>query len=476
MQRTRVLLSILLTSCLMLAGCGDPKVDASTDEKMKDSIAKVKAALPEDKRSEFEEALKALAFADINDLGDLAAVGKTGALERGIKERVNGKTGPEIIADGQNVKADKEARRKACEAEQEAERKRFEEERKAREREQALKEIEELRIKMEGEGADLLSKFIVERATFGKSDAGFIRENAIELAVKNGTGKAVSRAWFRAILLTTGREIPWVDSEFNYQISGGIESGESATWNLRPNMFGEWSKAPTDRSDVLFIVRPVALEGADGKTFASSRFDADDEKRLRALLDSVQFDGAADLKAKLDGRARVFADWKGQASAATAKAERDGLTKRKADAEAARASLAKFVVVKSRFYFSKERFSSDPVIELTIRNDTGQTVSRFYARGVLSSPGRETPWVDDTFNYSIRGGMKSGESQELSLAPNMFGEWSKAPRDRSDMVLTASIERLDGADGKPLFKVEFSPEDEARLAALEKMIGENGWK
>jgi len=457
MQRTRFLLLVMLVSCLMLAGCGDPKVDAGTDEKMKDSIAKVKAALPEDNRSEFEEALKALAFADINNLGDLAAVGKTGALERGIKERVNGKTGPEIIADGQKVKADKEDRSKA------------------REREQALKEIDELRVKVEGEGADLLSKFTVERATFGKSDDGFISAPAIKLAVKNGTGKAVSRAYFRAILLTPGREIPWVDSELNYKISGGIESGESATWNLGPNMFGEWSAAPTGRFDVLFMVRPVALEGADGQTFASSRFDADDEKRLRALLESVQFDGAADLKVKLDWRAKAFADWKVQASAATAKAERDGLTKRKADVEVSRASLEKFIVVKSRFYFSKERLAH-PVMELTIRNGTGQTVSRFHARGILSSPGRETPWVDDTFNHTIRGGMESGESQELSLAPNMFGEWSKAPRDRSDMVLTASIERLDGADGKPLFKVGFSPEDEARLAALEKMIGENGWK
>lgn len=475
MRRTRILLPIVFTSCLILTGCGDPTVDASTDQKMKDSIAKVKAALPEEKRSEFEEALKALAFADINDLGDLAVVGQTGALERGIKERVNGKTGTEIIAEGERVKAEKEVRRKAREAEQEAERKRFEEERKAREREQALKEIEELRVKMEGEGADLLSRFVVESATFGKTDQGFIRENAIEMAVKNGTGKAVSRAHFRAILLTPGREIPWVDSEFSYQIAGGIEAGESAVWNLRPNMFGEWSNAPTDRSDLLFIVQPVALEGANGKTFASSRFDADDEKRMQALLEAVQFEGAASLKAKLDERTKALADWKEHASAATAKVERDRLTKRKADAEAARASLAKFVIVKSRFYFSKERFSSDPVMELTIRNDTGQTVSRFYARGVLASPGRETPWVDDTFNYSIRGGMKTGETQELSLAPNMFGEWSKAPRDRNDMVLTASIERLDGTDGKPLFKVEFSAEDEARLAALEKMIRDNGW-
>jgi hypothetical protein len=377
---------------------------------------------------------------------------------------VNGKTGLEIIAEGQRVKAEKEARRNAQE-----------DERKAREREQAIIEIDELRAKMEGEGADVLSKFVVERATFGKSDARFIRENVIELAVRNDTGRAVSRAYFRAILHTPGREIAWVDSEFNYQISGGIESGESAVWNLRPNMFGEWSKAPTDRPDVLFMVRPVALEGADGKVFASSRFDADDEKRLRALLDSIQYEKAAEVKSKLDARVAEFSQWRAQTSAASAKTQRDALAKRKVEADSARASLAKFVVEKSRFYWAEGALGEEPVIEVTLRNDTGQTVSKFYTKAVLASPGREAPWIDSGFNYEIPGGLKSGERQNLKLAPNRFGDWGNAPKDRNDMILTVAVERLDGAGGERLFDVKFSSEDAAQLTALEKLIEANIW-
>lgn len=454
MNRTRKpLLSVLLASCLFLGGCGDPKVDASTDEKLKESIAKVKDSLSDGQRSEFEEALKTLAFADVNGLADLAKLGQTGGLERGIKDRLNGKTGPEIIAAAAQVQA----------------------ERKERERKEAIGEIEELRAKLRADAPDVLRKFVVERSRFGRSESGFMRENVIELAVRNDTGKAVSRAYFHAVLLSPGREVPWVDDEFNYKIAGGLESGESAVWNLSPNMFGEWSKAPDDRDDLILIVRTVGLEGADGKPISGERFTDRDAERLRSLVDGIQFESSAEIKAALDARARADADWRASAVADAAKAEVEHLRQRKAESDQAQALLAKFVVERSRFYFSEDRFSRDPVIDITVKNDTGQVVSRFYCRGVLSSPGRETPWVEDDFNYSVRGGLQPGESAQYKLSPNMFGEWGSAPRDRSDTVLTVTVKRIDGSDGKELFPSDFSDADAKRLAALEKMIVEKGW-
>jgi len=146
----------------------------------------------------------------------------------------------------------------------------------------------------------------------------------------------------------------------------------------------------------------------------------------------------------------------------------------RAEAEAAKASLAKFEVVQARFYFSEDRFSSDPVIDLTVRNGTGHTVSRFYCRGVLSSPGRATPWVEDTFNYSVRGGIQPDETRQFKLAPNMFGEWGKAPKDRDDLEFSVTVYRLDGPDEEELFASTFSEDDAARLAALEAMIRKHG--
>jgi hypothetical protein len=146
----------------------------------------------------------------------------------------------------------------------------------------------------------------------------------------------------------------------------------------------------------------------------------------------------------------------------------------RAEAEAAKASLARFEVEQARFYFSEDRFSSDPVIDLTVRNGTSHTVSRFYCRGVLSSPDRETPWVEDNFNYSVRGGIQPGETKQFKLAPNMFGEWGKAPKDRDDLELSVTAYRIDGPDEEELFPSTFSEDDAARLAALEAMIRKHG--
>jgi len=344
-----------------------------------------------------------------------------------------------------------------------------------REREQAVNEIEKLRAKLAAEKRDILTKFVVTRSRFGQSDIGFSRENVIELSVRNDTRRVVSRAYFHAVLLTPGREMPWVDDDFNYQITGGLEPGESATWNLSPNMFGAWGNAPGDRDDLVLIVRPVGLDGADGSSLTGERFTERDAARLRALLDSTEYGEASQVRDALNARDQAVRQWRVSAVRATVRSEIEYLRGLKAESETAQASLAKFVVERSRFYFSEDGFSSDPVIELTVKNDTGRTVSRFYCRGVLSSPGRKTPWVDDTFNYSVRGGIQPGETQKFSLAPNMFGPWGRVPKDRKDLAFSVKVYRLDGPDETELYPSEWSAEDANRLAVLEKMVREHGW-
>ena len=40
---------------VLIAGCSDPKIDASSDESMKASVQKVRESLPESKRGDFDE-------------------------------------------------------------------------------------------------------------------------------------------------------------------------------------------------------------------------------------------------------------------------------------------------------------------------------------------------------------------------------------------------------------------------------------
>ena len=114
------------------------------------------------------------------------------------------------------------------------------------------------------------------------------------------------------------------------------------------------------------------------------------------------------------------------------------------------AEMTKFRIIKSRFYLQKGTLSDDPIIELSVKNETDHPISRAYFEGTLLTPGRSVPWVKDEFNYEIAGGLEPGESANWRLLPNRFGEWGRAPN-RSDMVLTVKVRRLDGPNGEKLF-------------------------
>jgi hypothetical protein len=114
----------------------------------------------------------------------------------------------------------------------------------------------------------------------------------------------------------------------------------------------------------------------------------------------------------------------------------------------------------------------EPRIELRVKNNTGKAISHAYFAGTLSSPGREVPWLKEDFNYAIAGGLEPGEETTWQLSPNSFSPWGvvDAPKDAG---LQVTVTRLDGADGKPLFPTrEFTEQDAARLAALQKEYGQ----
>jgi hypothetical protein len=132
-------------------------------------------------------------------------------------------------------------------------------------------------------------------------------------------------------------------------------------------------------------------------------------------------------------------------------------------------ALREFRILHANFSKDKDAIGmTKPIIELTIQNETGFPVKRASFRGVLSSPGRAIPWIDDTFSYEISGGMESGEKDTWRLAPNMFGEWGKVDAvagARFDVTVTG----LEGADGKELFgDVRFGEYDEKKLLELEE--------
>lgn len=256
---------------LLVTNCSQPTVDTSSDEKMNESIKRVRESLPEDRRAELDKALLTLSMNEV-DFSELLTTGKppsTEEAERGFKEVLEGKTAEEIIAAADQVVAAQ----------------------KAKERERAIKEIEELIKERDAATAATteLAKFEVLRSRFYKERNYFgSLEPRILLRVRNGTKYPVSRAYFEGKITSPGRSVPWLEEEFNHSISGGLEPGEEAEWVLRPNQFSDWGTvdAPPEAGLIVAVTR---LDGPDGEAVLSTQgFTKDDQARLAALQKEYQ--------------------------------------------------------------------------------------------------------------------------------------------------------------------------------------------
>jgi hypothetical protein len=186
---------------------------------------------------------------------------------------------------------------------------------------------------------------------------------------------------------------------------------------------------------------------------------------------------STDFNSKLDGKTAADVIAEGQRikekianqKKEKAKTEIVGLYEKRAKAESARLKLAKFEVLKSRFYKTKNGtyyITEEPVIELTVRNGTDQAISRAYFKGTLSSVGRTVPWLKEDFNHQISGGLEPGEETTWKLSPNMFSEWGKVDAPK-DAILTVEVIKLDDAKGEELYSSDiFGEDEEARLSEL----------
>ena len=252
-----------------LSGCDqlipEPTIDASTDELMKQTSQEVRNSLPEPDHAKFDEAIKLLAFSQI-DMKDIFAAGAadTGSVENKMKGALHGKTAKQVISEAESLKLEREERQ----------------------REQAIEEIAELEKKRKAAevAKEELKKFEVLRSRFTQEEQKYRgKQPIIEVTVKNGTSAPISRAYFEGTIASPGRSVPWHTDTFNYSISGGLEPGEEQSWRLAPNMFSDWGKVDAP-ADAVFTVTVQRIDGADSQPLYSvTGFTERDEKRLSEL-------------------------------------------------------------------------------------------------------------------------------------------------------------------------------------------------
>ena len=255
----------LAVLCGALSGCGEPKIDGSSDDAFKKSISKISQSLPESEKNKFTSDVMYLAMQGIDFKDVMNGRVKPEDISTEMLASLGGKSAKDVSAEADRVRA----------------------ERAERERQQGLSEIQDLeRKKAESDSAaEQLKKFEVLKSRFYKrtEEYSYRAKPIIEVSIKNGTGQAVSRAYFKGTIASPGRSVPWLVETFNYEISGGVEPGEAQSWSLAPNQFGEWGDVDPPK-DAMFTVEVVRLDGADKEAlFGSGQFSERDAARLESL-------------------------------------------------------------------------------------------------------------------------------------------------------------------------------------------------
>jgi hypothetical protein len=131
---------------------------------------------------------------------------------------------------------------------------------------------------------DSLAQFRVDSVRLIQESDSAGLKTIIAFTVHNGTTHTVARAFFTGRAVSEGREIPWVDGEFNHSIPGGLAPGETARWQLKPNRFsGNWNKVRVP-GGARFVVEMVKLVGADDQPlWGGPQFTAGDQRALDSL-------------------------------------------------------------------------------------------------------------------------------------------------------------------------------------------------
>ncbi len=515
-------LVVLMLAITLLAGCTKPRLDTSSAEQFRTSVTAVRDKLPADARAAFDTALIALVTGNPPTTADDSGANtrKTrhplptlDALSPALREQLQDRTGREVIAIAKEREAQRETRRLRAETLA-----------RERERRQILDEIRALRAKFDALDLETLHDLSVNRAQLvfeerAADDTSVVRDwfdvsdfapsqqpalqtddaprlPAIELEIESQVRNGIYAVLFEVELLSIDRAETWRRFQSKQRFTRGLFYGQSATRRFTPSAFGELfgadaSERPPALDSLVVVMRPLRLYGADGQAFAGAEILEAELGQVQALVDKLQHHiataGAEDTESMsrstfssvaeeaFVAEAKAVSAWREASIARAFKAEVDTIRAERRTAEAAREPFYQFLIEQPQFYWSESAVHRKPIIELRVRNNTGEPISWCHCRGLLTSAERERPWVDAPLEHRLRGNLAPGEARELRIVPNWLGPWGSGPKDRHDLKLEVELTKLIGEDRKTLFSDDFPQEKTQRLKALETLIAAKGW-
>ncbi|MEB4589992.1 DUF6694 family lipoprotein [Candidatus Thiothrix sp. Deng01] len=259
----------------MLHGCGEPRIDSTSDDAFKSSLSSVRASMTADQQKELDHEITSMIIGSVGDLFSRNDSQQSKFSE--LKTRLDGKTGKEALEEFKLMRIASIDKEKSI---------------KDKEITDLKRKSSELaqRIAQAASAKTSLEKFKVLSSSFYFDKNSLLHDAIIEVTVKNDTSTPVATVYFSCTLSSPGRSVPWVSDDLVYQIPGGIEPGEQATWKLSPNMFSQWGNAPRDRNDLAIAITPYRLDGGDGAVILNSlpsKSDIDELERVKARITAI---------------------------------------------------------------------------------------------------------------------------------------------------------------------------------------------
>ena len=131
---------------------------------------------------------------------------------------------------------------------------------------------------------DVLGSVEVSSPRYYWKQSGYLAQPVVEFAVRNDGRSPISRIYFRSVLTTPNRSIPWARQEFVQTFKGGLEPHEKQQLTLQPR--GQWSDPQLkDLYNAELKVTVTNFEDANGaKVIAVDSDQLDLERKVRAAL------------------------------------------------------------------------------------------------------------------------------------------------------------------------------------------------
>lgn len=138
-----------------------------------------------------------------------------------------------------------------------------------------------------------------------------------------------------------------------------------------------------------------------------------------------------------------------------------------ARATVARDSISAFRVVKAAFTQRDGTVGLETAITLTVENGTKHAVSGGFFSAVATTPGAAAPWLDQEFNYTVRGGIARGATATWRIVANrLTPAWGDVLIPREAQIVVTPI-KLFSASGEQLWGgAEFTKADQAEMDRL----------